>query len=174
MQTGPSTTPPPGFARFCLRWATQCAVTKSPATIALQASVWATLNQINDRINATIAPESDAAHYGLVEYWTIPTDGYGDCEDYALAKRRALIAYGLPANALRIATAILPDGGAHTTLIVSTDRGAYVLDNLRRNILPWTDTGYVWIKRQAANDPNHWTMIGDGTKAMRLTSILWP
>ena len=27
---------------------------------------------------------------GVVERWSYPDDGYGDCEDYVLLKRRAL------------------------------------------------------------------------------------
>jgi predicted transglutaminase-like cysteine proteinase len=38
-----------------------------------------------------------------VEHWDIGADGYGDCDDYALAKRMALIEAGLPMRALRIA-----------------------------------------------------------------------
>ena len=48
----------------------------------------------------------DQRHYGRAEYWNIPTDGYGDCEDYALTKRRDLIAAGFPAQALRIAVVL--------------------------------------------------------------------
>jgi len=64
----------------------------------------------------------DAAHYGRVDYWTIPADGMADCEDCALAKRKALIALGLPHRALRIAIGRLPSGEAHAVLSVSTDR----------------------------------------------------
>ena len=37
--------------------------------------------QFNNGNGATLKPEEDAAHYGVVDYWTIPKDGYGDCED---------------------------------------------------------------------------------------------
>ena len=39
-------------------------------------------------------------HYGIADYWTLPTDGKGDCEDYALLKRHELIRLGWPSSAL--------------------------------------------------------------------------
>lgn len=121
-------------------------------------------------MNEAIAPVADNVHYGRAEYWTIPTDGEGDCEDYALTKRSELIASGMPMDALRIATARRWDGGAHVVLTVATDRGDYVLDNLRNNIMPWSDTGYAWLERQAANNPWEWvTVDADGRRA-RLAS----
>jgi len=36
----------------------------------------------------------------VVERWSYPDDGYGDCEDYALLKRRMLIEAGWPREAL--------------------------------------------------------------------------
>ncbi len=45
-----------------------------------------------------IVPETDQDLYKVAEYWTYP-DGRGDCEDIALAKRKALIAAGWDARA---------------------------------------------------------------------------
>jgi len=33
-------------------------------------------------------------HWGVVERWSYPDDGYGDCEDYVLLKRRMLMQAG--------------------------------------------------------------------------------
>lgn len=169
--TGTPAMSPPGFVSFCMRFSAQCATTKNiPAIISLTARTLALLNRINDVVNAAIAPETDAIHYGRAEYWTIPRDGAGDCEDYALAKRSALIAKGLPMDALRIASVERWDGEPHAVLTVTTDRGDYVLDNLRRNIVPWTDAGYTWIERQSANNPQDWVTIDAGTSGVRLAS----
>ena len=35
-------------------------------------------------------------HWGVVERWSYPDDGYGDCEDYVLLKRRMLMQAGWP------------------------------------------------------------------------------
>jgi hypothetical protein len=42
-----------------------------------------------------VFPSPSKAHcWGVVERWSYPDDGYGDCEDYALLKRRMLIEAG--------------------------------------------------------------------------------
>ena len=33
---------------------------------------------------------TDKAHWGVVDRWDFPDDGYGDCEDYQLLKRKLL------------------------------------------------------------------------------------
>jgi len=43
---------------------------------------------------------TDLENWGVVERWSHPDDGYGDCEDYALLKRRMLIEAGWPREAL--------------------------------------------------------------------------
>ncbi len=108
-------------------------------------------------VNREIAPEDDMEHYGRAEYWTIPTDGLGVCHDYAVAKRQALIAAGIPELALRVAVVLTPQGERHAVLTIATDKGDYVLDNLHENIRPWSETGYTWLERQAPNSA--WTWV---------------
>lgn len=151
---------PSGFIQFCLRDPQQCQQTKDGASVfALDPALWKTLWQVNLAWNAAIKPMDDAAHYGRVDYWTIPRDGYGDCEDYVLAKRKSLIDLGLPEQALRIAVARTKNGTAHTVLDVSTDHGDYILDNLDSAILPWTVVPYDWIARQVTSE-GQWAFIG--------------
>lgn len=73
-----------------------------------------------------------------------------DCVGYVQRKRTALIAAGLPADALSAAIVITPGGISHTVLVLSTDRGDLVLDNLTPYVLPWRQTDYVWIEREVA------------------------
>jgi predicted transglutaminase-like cysteine proteinase len=120
--------------------------------VVLDAATWSKLQQVNMAFNAAIQPEEDAVHYGRVDYWTIPTDGFGDCEDYALAKRKALIEANFSPRALRIAVARSRQGEAHAVLTVATDRGDYVLDNLTNAVLPWNETSLAWIARQAPGE----------------------
>lgn len=156
----PESAPPPGFVSFCMRFPDQCAApADTMQLVAVTPAVWQLLNRVNDSVNAAIAPEDDSEHYGRAEYWTIPTDGYGDCEDYALTKRKALIAAGLPEDTLRIAVVLTWDGKRHAVLTVTTDKGDYVLDNMRGEILSWSDAGYTWIERQAASNPWSWVSL---------------
>jgi predicted transglutaminase-like cysteine proteinase len=158
--SGAAAIPPDGFVAFCRRVPDQCQETKDAAPVAaLNPTVWRTLWQVNMAWNTAVKPMDDAAHYGRVDYWTIPTDGYGNCHDYALAKRKSLIDLGLPEQALRIAVVRTEDGTAHAVLDIVTDHGDYVLDNLDSVILPWTATPYIWIARQVSGE-NQWAYIG--------------
>ena len=141
--------PPPGFVSFCLRTPSQCLTPKgAPETIALTAQSFGDIDRINRTLNGQIRPEDDAEHYGRADYWTIPADGYGDCEDYALAKRKALADAGYSLRALRMAVVDTPNEGRHAVLTVATDKGDLVLDNLRDDVTSWNETGYRWVSRQ--------------------------
>jgi predicted transglutaminase-like cysteine proteinase len=124
--------------------------------LPLDAKAWETLEGVNTATNLAITPKADLVHYGLDEYWTIPADGYGDCDDYVLAKRSALIARGIPESALRIAIVFTPRFIRHTVLIVSTDKGTFVLDNLRNEIMSWDKAEYGWIKCQDPASRSGW------------------
>jgi len=167
MPSGSAVTPPSGYVAFCGRDPDQCAAPGGDVpVVALDSAVWHTLGQVNTAWNTAVKPLSDSAHYGRVDYWTIPQDGYGDCEDYALGKRKSLVDLGLPAQALRLTIARTSDGTAHTVLVVTTDRGDYVLDNLNPAILPWTAINYTWIARQVPGQAQ-WASIGPAANPNR-------
>jgi predicted transglutaminase-like cysteine proteinase len=44
---------------------------------------------------------------------------------------------------------------------VRTDKGEFILDNQVEEVLPWAETGYRYIKRQAQHDSNIWVSLGD-------------
>jgi predicted transglutaminase-like cysteine proteinase len=160
MPTGEAGMQPAGYVSFCIRFPDQC-LTSSADSIVLNDITWKALNQVNASVNDAIWPEEDQKHYGRAEYWTIPTDGRGDCEDYALTKRKELAAAGYPISALRIAVVVTREGERHAVLTISTDKGDLVLDNLNDDVKAWNATGYRWIERQ---DPHHamqWVSIND-------------
>jgi predicted transglutaminase-like cysteine proteinase len=41
-------------------------------------------------VNASVTPLSDQDHWGIPDRWDLPNDGYGDCEDIQLLKRKLL------------------------------------------------------------------------------------
>jgi len=88
----------------------------------------------------------------MPEYWSLPRviDGkmYGDCEDYALEKRRRLIAAGVPESALSLAVAVTARGESHAVLMITLKSGDMVLDNLTPWATPWEDLNYRWVQRQ--------------------------
>jgi predicted transglutaminase-like cysteine proteinase len=105
---------------------------------------------------------SDMAHWGVEDRWDYPDDGFGDCEDYQLLKRRLLVQAGLPRRAMRMTVVIDHEGTGHAVMIARTDRGDFVLDNKRDAVLPWTETGYIFIKQEGA-DGLAWAWLGGRT-----------
>src|SRR5690348_12077916 len=76
MPLGAETEAPSGYLDFCKRQPAECAdPANAPDLVTLNAAIWSTLEQVNATYNAAIRPQEDAAHYGRVDYWTIPTDG---------------------------------------------------------------------------------------------------
>jgi predicted transglutaminase-like cysteine proteinase len=110
-------------------------------------------------ISNTIKPLTDIEHWGVVDRWSYPDDGYGDCEDYVLLKRRMLIESGWPRDALLVTVVHNEKDEGHAVLTVTTDSGDYVLDNQNMNILLWSETGYRFVKRQSQSDPNVWVSL---------------
>ena len=144
---------------FCQRNALVCKPTKGPAQIALTDHAWRQLQNINLIVNRSIVSVSDQLHYGTLEYWTIPEDGLGDCEDYVLAKQEALIKLGFPKNALRITLVFAPHFVRHAVLTVATDQGNFVLDNLRDEIVTWDKTTFTYLERQDPRSASGWISL---------------
>ena len=101
-------------------------------------------------------------NYGVEEYWAYPDNVYGDCEDYALEKRRELMDAGVPAGDLLMTVARQPNGDGHAVLTVRTSLGEFILDNLETKVLSWTDTDYTYLKRQSTENSGVWVTINDG------------
>jgi predicted transglutaminase-like cysteine proteinase len=119
---------------------------------------------VNHAVNAAISERPDIVTYGVEDYWAIPTlvgaDHFGDCEDYALMKRRDLIAAGVASETLSIAIVKTQNNSMHAVLLIATDRGDFVLDNLDPAIRAWTETNYRWIERQAPGSAFAWVRPG--------------
>jgi predicted transglutaminase-like cysteine proteinase len=129
------------------------------ATIALTPEVWQLLVRVNREINEGIQALSDRDHWGVEDRWNFPDDGAGDCEDIQLLKRKILIEQGLPRRAMRMTVVLDEEGGGHAVMMVRTDRGDFILDNRRMSILPWTQTGYTYIKAEG-QDGLEWMSFG--------------
>jgi predicted transglutaminase-like cysteine proteinase len=148
------------WVELCRHAPHECAVDASEnGVIALTAEVWQTLLLVNRSVNERIMAITDREHWGIEDRWNIPNDGFGDCEDIQLLKRKELIDRGLPRRALRMTVVMDEDGDGHAVLMVRTDRGDLILDNRRSAILPWTKTGYVYIKREG-QDGRDWVSLG--------------
>lgn len=120
------------------------------------------ITNVNRDVNRDVRKANDFDIYGLLEFWSLPRviDGkmYGDCEDYALEKRRRLIEAGVPADAMSMAVAVTARGERHAVLVVAFESGDMVLDNLTPWPTPWSELNYTWIQRQVAGS-TAWTTI---------------
>jgi predicted transglutaminase-like cysteine proteinase len=157
---------PIGWVEFCIEYDPECKTKPSLARdVILSAAAWKELERVNLYVNTHVKPMTDMEHWGVVERWNYPDDGYGDCEDYVLAKRRTLIQSGWPREALLITVVRDKRGDGHAVLTVKSDKGEYVLDNQNDQILLWSDTGYRFVKRQSQADPNVWVSLGEPRSA---------
>ncbi|MCG7391374.1 transglutaminase-like cysteine peptidase [Microvirga sp. ACRRW] len=148
------------WSKFCDTHPAECAVDRSePETIELTSQTWKTIVSVNQRVNSSIKAVTDADHWGSVDIWDFAEDGRGDCEDFQLLKRRILAESGLPRRAMRMTVVIDELGEGHAVLVVRTNRGDYVLDNKTSSVLPWSKTGYVYIKRES-QDQVGWVSLG--------------
>ena len=139
------------------------------ATITLTPQAWQTITRVNRQVNATIKPMTDHEHWGVADHWDFAEDGYGDCEDYQLVKRQRLVAAGFPRRALRLTAVIDEDGAPHAVMMVRTDRGDFILDNKRNAVLPWRETGYVYLQREGGTGAT-WVSLGGAISSPVTTS----
>jgi predicted transglutaminase-like cysteine proteinase len=160
--------PMPSWRDFCDRYPAECAVDLfESAAVELTPAAWSRIEAVNDLVNSTVKPMSDVEHWGVVDHWDLPDDGYGDCEDYQLLKRKLLGERGLPLRAMWTTVVLDEAGEGHAVLMIRTDRGDYILDNKGQAVLAWSHTGYEYIKREASQGRAWVTLNGQkGTTAV--------
>lgn len=155
LPTGTAAVPPAGFLGFCARHLQDCiSKAQEPASVELTDARRRLLEAVQNDVNASIKPRVDPTHT-----WDYPTDGTGDCNKYALTKRRDLIAIGWPRNALLLATATTERGEGHLVLVARTDRGDIVLDNRVEQVVDWSALPYHWNSVQSQQSPVRWVSI---------------
>jgi predicted transglutaminase-like cysteine proteinase len=150
----------PAFVRFCEDNPGECV-----ATSTVEQRLLATprrlsqLDEINRQVNQSIVPETDMEHYGVPDYWSLPADGKGDCEDYALLKRHKLIMLGWPSGALLMTVVRDAKGEGHAVLTVRTTGGDFILDNKSTEVRLWNQTSYEFLMRQSYLNPRVWIAL---------------
>lgn len=169
--SGELTSVPIGASKFCKANRGECAVNRNVIeAMPLDEQRWAQLVNTNNLINSAIVPVTDIDYYRQDEVWAYPTEGYGDCEDYALAKRKALIADGWNPSTLLITVVRQENGDGHAVLMVRTDRGDLVLDNQDGRVLVWNQTPYQYLKRQSQADASRWVDLLDDRAGLMVAS----
>ncbi|MBB2970889.1 transglutaminase-like cysteine peptidase [Mesorhizobium sp. RMAD-H1] len=166
MNSGGRTTQPIGHYEFCQRYTDECnVVSKSDKPVVLTQDLWRKVIEINNQVNTTIEARTDMEMWGKPEVWSYPTQ-YGDCEDYALLKRKLLQEAGVPINTLLITVVRQMNGDGHAVLTMRTDRGDFVLDNLEPRVLLWNQTEYQYLKRQSTRNTGVWVSIDDDRQVL--------
>lgn len=152
---------PAGATALCAQYAWACARSAS-TKVAFPADAIEVLRQINATANRTIRPISDVQQYAVAERWILPTKRGGDCEDYALYKKRALIEAGFPPERLLLASVLDRKLQPHAVLIVRMGPTDLVLDNLTSRIVSWDKTGYTFLRMQNPERPDRWIALLTG------------
>lgn len=141
---------PVGYQIFCLKNPHECKG-GGASQIVVTDKTMSLIKSVNASVNRSIRPRNDSG----ADVWSANAST-GDCEDYVLAKRRALIKAGLPPSALRIAYVKTKRGEGHAILVVMTDGKDWVLDNINGRVRPLSQSGYRLVSMSGAN-PRNWS-----------------
>ncbi|AXT28477.1 hypothetical protein D1823_05190 [Ruegeria sp. AD91A] len=152
-----SSPPPSGAANLCAQYNWACAGKRSVSLSSQQELK--VVEQINRRVNRSTREVTDQSQYKTTERWALPTARGGDCEDFALLKKRDLIHAGVDPSKLLIATVLDTRRVPHAVLVYRSSNGDLVLDNLTNRIKPWTATRYLFLRMQDPNRPGSWVGV---------------
>ncbi len=155
LETSGSSAAPFAHVRFCLVEPGECQ-TREGAIPQDLAEMWSQLNAVNARVNASIGARPDGRASG--DTWRLsPTTG--DCEDFAITKRHALIEMGWPSAKLRLAVAVTARGVGHMVLVARTPVGDLVLDNRSPSVRGWEENDLSWKLIQSEDNPKRWLEV---------------
>jgi predicted transglutaminase-like cysteine proteinase len=146
--------PPFGFTKYCILNPQSCAKTSEIKQITFE-TARGDLERINREQNHTITPRPDPPDEPP---WN-DSATIGDCEDYAMTKRHRLLDLGYPRSALLLAVLWTPSQERHAVLIVKSNQGDFVLDNLEDEVVRWDSLPYQWMKISTPGDPQFWRAI---------------
>ncbi|MEM0898768.1 MAG: transglutaminase-like cysteine peptidase [Pseudomonadota bacterium] len=158
LKQGGATSQPAGHFQFCKRGGRHCGSHKEAGPAKLTDARMNALNSVNRRVNGSIRAASDMVVHGVAEHWK-EGGRSGDCEDFAMKKRSMLLGRGFHPSQLRLAKTRLRNGEAHIVLVVRTDKGDFVLDNLTNKVKPWRSTNMRFLKMQSFSNDNLWVRV---------------
>lgn len=165
---------PYGFVRFCDGHPDECqsSANTNDARFMATPERLSELDEINRLVNKMIEPATDNEIYGVNELWTLPSDR-GDCEDFALLKRRLLMERGWPASSLLMTVVRDEKNEGHAILTARTTQGDFVLDNKNEEVRLWTQTPYHYVMRQSYINPRVWVSLdpSDATASSAVAGV---
>ena len=151
---------PMAYTQFCVRFADECKARRPffrGGRIKLTNLRWTELANVNSSVNSSIRaePKQVADHEWLL------SPGVGNCNDYSVTKRHELIARGWPARAVLLSEVVTFSGEHHVVVVVRTNIGDLVLDNLTEVIMPWFQKPFQWVRIQTPRNPNFWVSVSE-------------
>ena len=114
----------------------------------------ATLQRVNLTVNRAIQPVEDVGG----DVWSLSPVA-GDCEEYVMMKRELLAQLGWPRTALRITVVRHDVYEYHAVLVVTTQQGEFVLDNLTDEITTVQNSPYEYVVAQSIRHPGVWVRV---------------
>lgn len=99
--------------------------------------------EIQFKVNSEVQYQTDMEQYGMLERWCYP-NGFGDCEDFALLKRKLLLDRGWDKDKQHLVLCKINEEW-HCVLLVNTNKGNYILDNCNTFPMPIKDLNYEWL-----------------------------
>ena len=148
---------PSGAQALCQTYSWACA--RAGNQSATSADQLRRISAVNVRINRSVRAVEDDRQYGVAEHWALPTKIGGDCEDFALLKKRELVLQGVDPRRLLIATVLDRQRNPHAVLVFRSDTGDLVLDNLTDQIRAWRETRYMFLQMQDPDRPTGWVNV---------------
>ncbi len=149
--------PPSGAKQLCRQYSWACS-TKASVSMSYQQEM-RIIQRVNRKVNATTRSVTDRSQYRTAERWALPTSRGGDCEDFALLKKRDLIRAGVDPSKLLIATVLDTKRNSHAVLVYRSAAGDLILDNLTNQIKPWSATRYLFLRMQNPSRPSSWVGV---------------
>lgn len=154
--------PPSAYVEFCQENPGECDLGGPVSELRADAETKMRLDTVNRAVNHEIRFMPDTDCSGEEEHWAYPVHGHGDCEDFALEKRRRLVAIGLPRAAFTMA--IVHHRArlfSHAVLLAETDNGTLVLDNMNSDIVCWNRIPFNFEMRERTD--GRWTRFDQRT-----------
>jgi predicted transglutaminase-like cysteine proteinase len=158
MPLGQPVATPLGAHWFCYFHTLACTRELNPVPeMAMTDQRWAELRAVQDDVNRDIRPSAFLSVSDIG--WHYPRHHIGDCVQYALLKRHKLLMQGWPSGTLHLTTVVTAHEQGHLVLVVSTNQGDWVLDNLHDTVLPWDALPYRWVARQQGPTFKDWVSV---------------
>lgn len=157
---------PEGARHLCRNYPWACGA-EAATPLRQEADIASAVREVNLSVNRQVRPARDRDNYGMAENWTLPAGNRGDCEDYALLKKKLLIERGVPADKLLLAVVVNNGLEPHVVLLFRGEDADYLLDNMTDAVLPWRLSGYTVVKMQSAADQTAWSAVLLGPLATR-------